>query len=104
MPRDFTFFSVSDPRPTIKQILAIVPLAVGITSLNSGANEPGFDIGTLPNAHLTVRHLFPNVMTWSDDGTRIHIDSRGSLELPVGFTGLDTYGILAISFLFRFGA
>ncbi len=104
LPKEFTFFSVSDPRPTIKQILAIVPLAIGVAGAFPGGTEPSFDIGTLPNAHLAVKHLFPNTMTWTDDGTRIRIDSRGSLELPVGFTGLDTYGILLVSFLFRFGA
>jgi hypothetical protein len=42
-------------------------------------------------------------MVWTDDGIRIRVESRGSLELPVGFTGLDSYGILLLSFLFRFG-
>jgi hypothetical protein len=103
LPKEFTLLAVSDPRPTIKQVLAIVPLAIGVASACPGGHEPSFDVGTLPNAHLAVKHLFPNVMVWTDDGTRIRIDSRGSLELPVGFTGLDSYGILVLSFVFRFG-
>jgi hypothetical protein len=103
LPKEFTLLAVSDPRPTIKQVLAIVPLAVGFASAFPGGSEPSFDVGTLPNAHLAVKHLFPNVMVWTDDGTRIRIDSHGSLELPVGFTGLDSYGILVLSFVFRFG-
>jgi hypothetical protein len=103
LPKEFTLLSVSDPRPTIKQLLALVPLVVGIASSFPGGTEPSFDVGTLPNAHLAVKHLFPNVMVWTDDGTRVRIDSRGSLELPVGFTGLDSYGILLLSFVFRFG-
>jgi hypothetical protein len=103
LPKEFTLLSVSDPRPTIKQVLAIVPLAVGVASAFPGSTEPSFDVGTLPNGHLAVKHLFPNVMVWTDDGIRIRVDSRGSLELPVGFTGLDSYGILLLSFLFRFG-
>jgi hypothetical protein len=103
LPKEFTLLSVSDPRPTIKQVLAIVPLAVGFASAFPGSTEPSFDVGTLPNAHLAVKHLFPNAMVWTDDGTRIRVDSRGALELPIGFTGLDSYGTLLLSFLFRFG-
>jgi hypothetical protein len=104
LPKQFTLLSVSDPRPTVRQGLAIVPLAVSFASQVPGGGEPVLDVGTLPNTHLAVKHLFPNTMVWTDDGTRVRIDSRGSLELPFGFTGLDSYGILAVSLFFRFGA
>jgi hypothetical protein len=89
MPQEFISISWSDPRPSIKQILAIAPLAGG--SVASFAPEINFDVASLPNAQEATRHLFPNVSITTDDGKTLRNETRGSLSLPFDLTGLDTY-------------
>ena len=50
---------VSDPRPTIKQLLTIAPIVAGL--LHSFVPNSPIEVGALPNATEATRHLFPNV-------------------------------------------
>jgi hypothetical protein len=89
MPKDFLAVSVSDPRPTLRQVLSLVPLISG--SYRAFMPETKFDVGALPNGHQATRHLFPNVMVTHDDGTTLRIQSRSSLQLPFDLVGVDSY-------------
>ncbi len=93
MPQEFISISWSDPRPSLKQLLAVAPLVGGLVA--SFAPEVNFDVGSLPNAQEATRHLFPNVSVTTDDGKTLRNDSRGSLSLPFDLTGLDTYAFFA---------
>ena len=84
-PKEFTGFGMSDPRPTAKLLLSLVPPAVA--AINGFAAQFGgggveFDVTLIPNSHEATRYLFPNVMVYTDDGSRIRITTRASLMLP----------------------
>lgn len=98
MPAELLAVSVSDPRPTVRQALTLAPLvAVGINGTSSNYK---FDVGALPNAAEATRHLFPNVWTASGGDTRLRLESRTSLALPLEISGLDLYSfIIAVSIL-----
>jgi hypothetical protein len=92
LPREFTSVSVSDPRPGLKQLLAIAPL-IGAAA-QSAIKEFPFDVGALPNANEVTRHLFPNVSVSSDDGQALRLETLASLDLPVNLSGLDAYAVV----------
>jgi hypothetical protein len=100
LPKEFVSISVSDPRPSVKQILSLAPLAGG--AINSFVKESKFDVSTIPNAQEATRHLFPNVSVVSDDGKTLRMETRASLALPFDLTGIDTYALFfAVTFAFR---
>jgi hypothetical protein len=100
MPQEFISVSYSDPRPSIRTILAIAPI-IGAT-INSFSPEFNFDIGNLPNAQEVTRHLFPNISVTTDDGKMLRVETRASLALPIELTGVDTYAVLALLSFARF--
>ncbi len=95
-PEEFTSITVSDPRPTVRTVLAAAPFVFDtINSLGAfaqlgaqfGGGGPGFnyrpfDIDTIPHAQEATMHLFPNVTISTDDGKRIRTESRSSISLP----------------------
>jgi hypothetical protein len=89
LPREFISVSVSDPVPSLKQILSVAPVIAAL--INSLNKEFQFDLGLLPNAHEATRHLFPNVTVVSDDGKTLRVQTQASLALPFDLAGLDTY-------------
>jgi hypothetical protein len=91
MPKEFIAITVSDPVPSVKQILSLAPLLAGL--VNSFAPDTRLDVGGLPNAHEATRHLFPNVTLVTDDGTTLRQETRASLGLPLNVSGLDSYGV-----------
>jgi hypothetical protein len=101
LPQEFASVSVSDPRPTVKQLLALAPL-VG-AAVDSSLPGSNFDVGLLPNGHEATRHLFPNVSVVTADKDTLRLESRASLALPLDLGNTDTVAgveVLAI-FLFR---
>jgi hypothetical protein len=98
LPKDVVSVSVSDPRPTIKTVLSLAPLAASL--LNSFEKEVGFkiDVGLLPNAHEATKHLFPNVSVLSDDGKTLRYETRASLALPFDAGGVEVYAVAALLF------
>jgi hypothetical protein len=98
LPKDLVSVSVSDPRPTVKTVLSLAPLAA--SALNSFEKEVGFkvDVGALPNAHEATSHLFPNVSVVSDDGKVIRQETRASLALPFDAGGVEIYAVAALFF------
>jgi hypothetical protein len=99
LPKEFVSVSVSDPRPSVKQLLALAPLVGG--AINSFIKESKFDVSSLPNAQDATRHLFPNVSVVSDDGKMLRMETRASLALPFDLTGIDTYAVFAVFSLAR---
>jgi hypothetical protein len=97
LPKEFVSISVTDPVPSVKQVLSIAPLIGGL--IRSFAPDSKFEIGALPNAHEATRHLFPNVSIVTDNGKTLRMETRASLALPFDLTGLDSYGLF---FLFGF--
>ncbi len=97
LPREFLSVSVSDPRPSVKQVLSLAPLAG--SAVRSFFPETKFDPSLIPNAHEACKHLFPNVTVMSDDGKATRIHTRASLSLPFDVAGLDSYliGIAGVS-------
>jgi len=94
LPREFQSISYTDPRPTIRELLSIAPLIAGaVVSFNP---ETSFEPSTIPNAQEANRHLFPNVTVSTDDGTRVRLESRASLPLPIHLTGIDSYGLFLV--------
>jgi hypothetical protein len=91
LPKEFVSVSVSDPRPTVKQLLSIAPLLAALG--NSFLPEAKIDVGSLPNAHEATKHLFPNVSVIHDDGKTFRQETRASLALPFDAAGLDLYVI-----------
>ncbi|HZZ79468.1 MAG TPA: hypothetical protein VFE62_13170 [Gemmataceae bacterium] len=90
-PKEFNSIRVSDPRQTIKTVLAASPAVFDILNqLGSLAGQlPGvgfqyrpFDIDVIPHAQEATMQLFPNVTISTDDGKRIRTESRGSILLP----------------------
>jgi hypothetical protein len=92
MPKEFVSISWSDPRPALKLLFSIAPLAGGAVA--SFAPQLDFDVSTLPNAQEVTRHLFPNVSVTTDDGKTLRSETRGSLAFDV--TGVDTYTIFGL--------
>jgi hypothetical protein len=99
LPQEFLSVSVSDPRPTVRQLLSLAPLVGG--AVRSFVPEAKFDVGALPNTHEVARHLFPNVSVVSDDGRTVRLETRSSVVLPLELSGLDTYAVFS---LFAFAA
>jgi hypothetical protein len=103
LPKEFLSVSVSDPRPSVKQILALAPLIGG--AVRSFFPDTKFDVGLIPNSHEVCKHLFPNVTVVADEGKVVRIHTRASLGLPFDVAGLDAY-VLAyagIAAFFAFG-
>ncbi len=101
MPKEYTLLSVSDPRPSVKQVLSISPL-IG-AAVRNFAPDSKFDVGAIPNGHQATRHLFPNVTTLSDDGSTLRLQTRSSFQVPFDIVGLDSYaGMFFILQLLRF--
>jgi len=103
MPKEFLSVSVSDPRPSVKQILTLAPLIAG--AVRSFLPETKLDVGSLPNAHEATKHLFPNVTVVNDDGKAVRFHTRASLALPFDVVGADAYvlGIAVVSFFAAMG-
>jgi hypothetical protein len=99
LPAEFISVSVTDPRPAVKQLLALAPFVGGI--LNSGVfnngGEGGFDVGLIPNAQEATRHLFPNVEVVSLNGNTLRLETRASLALPLDLGNSDS--LLLLGFL-----
>src|SRR5262245_53535638 len=98
MPKEFLSVSVSDPRPSVKQILALAPLIGG--AVRSFLPETKFDVGSLPNGHEATKHLFPNVTVTNDDGKSLRFHTRASLALPIDVAGADSYVLAVAAFGF----
>ncbi len=98
LPSEFVSITYSDPRPAVKQLMAIAPIIAGLVgSFNPSLN---FDVGSLPATQEVTRHLFPNISVTSDDGKTLRQDSLDSLALPSDIAGLDTYSLLiALGFI-----
>ena len=101
LPKEFLSVSVSDPRPSVKQILALAPLVGG--AVRSFLPDSKFDVGLIPNSHEVCKHLFPNVTVIADDGKVVRIHTRASLGLPFDVAGLDAY-VLAFAGIGAFSA
>jgi hypothetical protein len=90
-PTEFTAINVSDPRPTVQTILAILPPIVdfGSMALQQAAAFGGgpklpikkFDLTLIPNAYEATKHLFPNVTISTVDGDTLRSETRSSLML-----------------------
>jgi len=79
---------VSDPRPALKVVLAILPPAIKYSEMFLHQLAPGvvphksFDLTLIPNAYEATKDLFPNVTITTDDGNRIRSETRSSLTFP----------------------
>jgi hypothetical protein len=93
-PKEFHSISVSDPRPTMNQILSLAPAVLGL--LNTFLPDLRLEVGLLPNAQEATKHLFPNVSVVSDTGKMLRMETRASLALPFELAGLDTYSLIAL--------
>jgi hypothetical protein len=94
LPKEFVSVSVTDPRPTVRQVLSIGPLIAGL--VKSFTPDLKLDVGSVPNTHEATRHLFPNVSVVTVKDNMLRVESRSSLDLPIDLSGIDTYGIFAI--------
>jgi hypothetical protein len=101
LPREFTLLSISDPRPTTRQLLALAPLIAG--ALSSSLPAVKFDVETLPNAYMVTRHLFPNVAIGSDDGKTLRFQTVVSLPVPPFLESVDSTVFVSIAAITTLG-
>lgn len=101
LPKEFLSVSVSDPRPTVKQVLSLGPLVGSL--VRSFLPDSKFDPALVPNAHEATRHLFPNVSVLVDDGKSTQLHTRASLALPFDIAGLDAIFIASFAASALFG-
>ncbi len=102
LPKEFVAIAVSDPRPTLQQLLSLAPFIGG--AVQSFAPESKFDVSSIPNGHEATSHLYPNVTIVSDDGKTLRSETLASLILPFDLVGADTYIFVALlsTGVFRF--
>ncbi len=81
-PGEYVSVSVSDPRPTVRFLLSVLPTVMAGISSASNFTGISLDVSLLPNAQEVTRHLFPNVSITTDDGTTLRMETRASLALP----------------------
>lgn len=91
--------SVSDPRPTIKQLCGMGPFIAGMAD----SFAPGsFDPSKIPNGQAITEKLYPNVSVALDDGDSIRSESYSSFSMPFEMTGgWDAYILFVFTFAFR---
>lgn len=94
LPQEMVSVSVSDPRPMVRQVLALTPL-IG-AAVNSAFPDSKFDVGLIPNGHEVTRHLFPNVSVMTVDAHGLRLETRASLALPVELSNADSLAVLGI--------
>lgn len=86
-PDEFTSISVSDPRPTVRTLVAAAPFVLDLVNMGGAAvaqfgggfNYRPFDLDAIPNAQEATMHLFPNISVTTDDGKHVRTESRTSL-------------------------
>jgi hypothetical protein len=84
-PKEFTGISISDPRPSVQMLLSFAPGVMTIANTALPSVLPGapiFDVSVIPHAQEAARHLFPNITISTDDGKKMRVETRSSLELP----------------------
>jgi hypothetical protein len=81
-PGEYVSVSVSDPRPTVRFLLSVLPTVMAAISSASQFTGISLDVSLLPNAQEVTRHLFPNVSITTDDGSTLRMETRASLALP----------------------
>jgi hypothetical protein len=91
LPSEFIAITYSDPTPSVRQLLALAPLVMGL--INSTTKDIKLDVAAIPNAHEATKHLFPNVAVATDKNGVLRYESRSSLELPFDLTGIESYGL-----------
>ena len=102
LPKEFVAISVSDPRPTLQQLLSVAPFIGGAVA--SFVPDVKFDVSSIPNGHEVTSHLFPNVTVVSDEGKSVRSETLASLMLPFDLVGIDSYIFLAFGSGFLFTA
>ncbi len=102
LPKEFVAIAISDPRPTLLQLLSLAPFVGG--AVQSFAPESKFDVSSIPNGHEATSHLYPNVTIVSDDGKTLRSETLASLILPFDLVGADSYIFVALlsTGVFRF--
>lgn len=83
--------SVSDPRPTIRQLLSLAPLFASFLSAIPGSTVPRFDLSLVPNSQAATEPLGESVTVSVDEGNGLRLESYASFPLPFQITGLDVY-------------
>jgi len=101
LPKDIVAISVTDPRPTLQQLLSIAPLIGGLVA--SLAPDVKFDVSSIPNGHEATHHLYPNVTVVSDNGTTVRSETLASLAIPLNLVGSESYFFLLFGSSFLFG-
>jgi hypothetical protein len=72
--------TVTDPRPTVEVVLAVLPAVVQI--LQAFDRRALFDVTRIPNAQAVTEPLLPNTTVLLDDGDALRWESEFSIALP----------------------
>ena len=82
--KEFTGIEVSDPRRTVEFLFALTPFVVDLANKLTPfvPNLRPFDLDVIPHAQEVTRGLLPTVTITTDDGNRIHSETRSSIGLP----------------------
>lgn len=95
LPREMTWFTVSDPRPALETLLGLAPLGASIA--DSSVAGVDLDVSQIPPVEQVTAHLFENVTICTVDDESVRWISRSSLpSIPIlEGGGVATTGVMA---------
>lgn len=85
MPKEFTGVGIFDPRPTMQTVIGVLPLlaTIGNAALSQAMPQlQAFPVGSIPHPEEATMRLQPTVTITIDRGTKIRMESRGSIPGP----------------------
>jgi hypothetical protein len=90
-PRKLVAFSQTDPRPSVKVLLGIVPFFSRVLGINGeGGLFQGFDTALVPHAQPITEPLSPNFSMLTSDESEIRFEVYSTLPMPIDFASFGT--------------
>ena len=90
-PRKLVAFSQTDPRPSVKVLLGVVPFFSRVLGINGeGGLFQGFDASLVPHAQPITGPLSPNFSMVTSDESEIRFDVYSTLPMPIDFASFGT--------------
>jgi hypothetical protein len=89
--RKLVAFSQSDPRPSVKVLLGVVPFFGRVLGIQGeGGFFQGFDAALVPHAQSITEPLLPNFSMLTSEDTEIRFDVYSTLPMPIDFASFGT--------------
>jgi hypothetical protein len=89
--RKLVAFSQSDPRPSVKVLLGVVPFIGRVLGIQGeGGLFQDFDAALVPHAQSITEPLLPNFSMLTSDESEIRFDVHSTLPMPIDFASFGT--------------